>query len=39
MCEYEVYTKYLTDSRVNVIKDAFGMFLSILFIKYMHRNL
>jgi dolichyl-phosphate beta-glucosyltransferase len=37
--EAPVKWKHVEFSRVNVIKDAFGMFLSILFIKYMHRNL
>lgn len=37
--EAPVKWKHVEFSRVNVIKDAFGMFLSILFIKYIHRNL
>lgn len=37
--EAPVKWKHVEFSRVNVIKDAFDMFLSILFIKYIHRNL
>ena len=37
--EAPVKWKHVEFSRVNVIKDTFGMFLSILFIKYIHRNL
>ncbi len=37
--EVPVQWKHVEFSRVNIVKDTFSMFLSILFIKYRHRDL